>query len=79
MEIESLEVPESLLARTEPTPEEQPQSLIERPSKMSRYDDDGIEFAQQTFESARAYRESQAKNKIDLQKDFRWLTLLSQV
>ena len=30
-EIESLEVPESLLARTEPTPEEQPQSLLERP------------------------------------------------
>ena len=28
-EIESLEVPESLLARTEPTPEEQPQSLLE--------------------------------------------------
>ena len=30
---------------------------------MSRYDDDGIEFAQQTFESARAYRESQAKKQ----------------
>ena len=30
-EIESLEVPESLLARTEPQPEEQPQSLLERP------------------------------------------------
>ena len=30
---------------------------------MSRYDDDGIEFAQQTFESARAYKESQAKKQ----------------
>ena len=30
---------------------------------MSRYDDDGIEFAQQTFDSARAYKEQQAKKQ----------------